>query len=228
MPGFLDLTETQLISFAQNYALKLAVHEPVLTTISPAHVTQANTNAIELAKAINTVNNIRGDAQEYTNVKNILLYSPAGTALPSLPTATAWTAFGLGTIAGMLAWYRDNAALVKADPLYTVAMGQDLGIIGTPDVPGITPPVLSGFAQAGYNVEVGWARGGHDGLRVRSQRGTEVTWTDLGTDMNPPFIDNRAPLVSGPPEERRFQAAYVDNDAVTTDWSATLTVIAHS
>lgn len=61
-----------------------------------------------------------------------------------------------------------------------------------------------------------------------SQRGTEVVWTDLGTDMNPPFVDNRAPLASGPPEERRYQAAYVDNDAATTDWSATLTVIAHS
>jgi len=58
--------------------------------------------------------------------------------------------------------------------------------------------------------------------------GAEANWTELGTDMSPPFMDNRAPLVSGPPEERRFQAAYVDNDEVTTDWSATLTVIAHS
>jgi hypothetical protein len=74
----------------------------------------------------------------------------------------------------------------------------------------------------------GWAKEGHDALRVRSQRGAEVAWTELGTDINPPFIDNRAPLVSGPPEERRYQAAYVDNDVVTTDWSATLTVIAHS
>lgn len=41
-------------------------------------------------------------------------------------------------------------------------------------------------------------------------------------------MHNRAPIASGPPEERRYQAAYVDNDAVKTDWSATLTVIAHS
>ena len=46
--------------------------------------------------------------------------------------------------------------------------------------------------------------------------------------MNPPFVDSRAPVTSGPPEERRYQAAYVDNDVGTTDWSATLTVIAHS
>jgi hypothetical protein len=41
-------------------------------------------------------------------------------------------------------------------------------------------------------------------------------------------MDNRAPVSSGPPEERRYQAAHEDNDAVTTDWSATLTIIAHS
>jgi len=228
MADFLDLTETELISFAQNFAVKLAVHDPVLTTITAADVTQASTNSTNLAAAVNTVNNIREDAQEYTNVKNIVLYSPLGTAVPTPPTATAYPLFGNGSIAGIIAWYRLMANRIKSDPGYTVAIGQDLGIIGTPDVPGTDPPVLSGLALTGYNVEVGWAKAGHDGLRVRSQRGAEVDWTDLGNDQFPPFVDNRAPLVSGPPEERRYQGAYVDNDAVTTDWSATLTVIAHS
>jgi len=69
-----------------------------------------------------------------------------------------------------------------------------LGIIGTPDVPGIDPPVLDGRALSCYNVEVGWARDGHDGIRFRGQRGAETAWTDLGTDMNPPFVDARADL----------------------------------
>ncbi|MFY9234808.1 MAG: hypothetical protein WAO58_10165 [Fimbriimonadaceae bacterium] len=229
MADFLRLTETEMIPFSQNYATKLAVWEPTLVTITPAHVVTANTLAIELPKAINAVNSIREDAKEYTNVKNILLYSPLGTALPGLPTATAWPAFGLGTIAGFLAWYRDNAALVKADPLYTIAIGQDLAIIGTGDAPGIVPPVLGpGFALPGYNCEMDWNKAGHQAVRLRSQRGAEVVWTEIGTDMSPPFIDNRPPLVFGPPEERRYQAAYVDNDAISTDWSATLTIVAHS
>ena len=40
MADFLNLTETQLISFAQNFAVKLAVHDLVLTTIAAANVTQ--------------------------------------------------------------------------------------------------------------------------------------------------------------------------------------------
>jgi len=228
MADFLDLTETELISFAQNFAVKLAVHEPALTTIGAADVTQANTNSTNLANAVNTVNNIREDAQEYTNVKDIVLYSPLGTPLPVPPTATAYPAFAPGSIMGLIAWYRQIANRIKADPGYTPAIGQDLGIVGTTSVPGTTPPVLTGTALPGYNVQVDWPRQGHDGLKVRSQRGAEATWTDLGTDMNPPFVDNRAPVTNGPPEARRYQAAYVDNDAVTTDWSATLTVIAHS
>lgn len=228
MAGFLDLTETELISFAQNFAVKLAVHDAVLTSILPADVTQAATNSTNLANAINTVNNIRSDAQEYTNVKNILLFSPLGTALPTAPSATAWPALGLGSIAGIIPWYRMIAARIKTDPGYTEAIGQDLGIVSSPDTPGIDPPVLSGVALPGYNVEVGWQRKGHDGIRVRSQRGTETVWTELGTDMTPPFVDNRAPIASGPPEERRYQAAYVDTDAVTTGWSSTLTVVAQS
>ncbi len=228
MADFLNLTETQLISFAQNFAVKLAVHDAVLTTISAGDVVQAATNSTNLANAVNTVNNIRDDAQEYTNVKAIVLYSDLGTPVPTPPTATAWPAFGLGSIAGIIAWYRVIAARIKTDPGYTDAIGHDLGIIGTTDTAGTTPPVLSGVAQSGYNVEVGWSKAGHDALRVRSQRGAETVWTDLGTDMNPPYVDNRAPVTSGPPEERRYQAAYVDNDAVTTGWSATLTVIAHS
>ena len=228
MADFLDLTETELISFAQNYALKLAVHEPVLDCITAAEVTKAGTASTVLANAINTTNNIHEDAQEYTNVKNIMLYSDLGTAVPTAPTATAYPAFGAGTFAGIIAWYRQQANRIKADNGYTTAIGQDLGIIGPSSAPGTTPPVLTGRALPGYNNEVGWPRAGHDGLRVRGQRGSETEWTDLGTDMNPPFIDSRPPLVSGPPEERRYQAAYVDNDAVTTDWSATLTVVAHS
>ena len=45
MLDYLALTETEKISFAQNFAVKLAVHEPVLTTIGAADVTQASFSA---------------------------------------------------------------------------------------------------------------------------------------------------------------------------------------
>jgi hypothetical protein len=228
MADFLNLTETQLISFAQNFSLKLGVHEPTLASITAGDVTQAGLNSTNVALCVNTVNNIREDAQEYTNVKNAMLYGDLNTALPTEPTATAWTPFADGSIAGLIAWYRMMANRIKADSGYTDAIGQDLGIVSTPDVPGATPPVLDGEALPGYNNRVGWSRDGHQALRVRRRRGSEVDFTEIATDMNPPFMDNDAPLVAGQAEPREYQGAYVDNDAITTDWSATITVIAHS
>ena len=228
MADFLQISEAQLIAFAQNFAGKLSSHEPDLDTIDAADVTQATTNATTLEQAIVTVNSIREDAQEYTDVKDALLYGDLGAPLPTAPTATDWPAFGVGAISGLIAWYRQIANRIKADPGYTPGMGEDLGIVGTTSAPGTTPPTITATALPGYNVEVGWSRQGHDGIRLRMQRGAETEWTDLGVDMNPPYTNNTPPLVAGQPEERRIQAAYVDNDATTTDWSATVTVVAHS
>ena len=41
-----------------------------------------------------------------------------------------------------------------------------------------------------------------------------------------PYIDTRAPLVADTPEERRFRAAHLDNNLITTGWSDTLVVTA--
>lgn len=42
------------------------------------------------------------------------------------------------------------------------------------------------------------------------------------------FAQSLAVKQVGSRKDRRYQAAYVGNDAITTDWSATLTVIGHS
>ena len=227
MADFLDLSEAQLIPFFQNLATKLAVHEATLTSVTAADVTQAGSNRDVVINALNAVNSIREDAKEYTQVKDVLLYALLGTALPTTPTATAWTALDpITDIAGILAWTRALANRIKADSAYTQAIGEDLGIVGTGSAPGTDVPVLKGAALIGYAVEVGWVKAGHDGLKIQGQRAGETTWTDLATDNFSPYVDNRPPLVADTPEERRYRAAYTDNDLVTTGWSDTLVVTA--
>lgn len=41
-----------------------------------------------------------------------------------------------------------------------------------------------------------------------------------------PYVDTRAPLVDGRPEERRYRIAYLDDDVITTGWQDPLVVIA--
>ncbi|MCH8273490.1 MAG: hypothetical protein IH851_01715 [Armatimonadetes bacterium] len=49
---------------------------------------------------------------------------------------------------------------------------------------------------------------------------------DLAVDTVSPYVDTRAPLVANTPEERRYQAAYLDDDLITSLWSDTLVVTA--
>jgi len=228
MSDFLDLTEAQLILFGQNFSVKLAVHDPILTTVVVGDLLTAAAVSTALTAALNAVNSIREDAKEYTRVKDILLYAPFGTPMPVAPTATAWPAFPAGTIAGMLAWYRAIANRIKADPAYTEAIGQDLGIVGTGSAPGTDPPVLNGRTLTGFLTEAGWNRDGHDAAKFQGQRGDETTWTDLGVDIFPPFLDNRAPLVADTLESRRYRAAFMDKDIVTTGWSDTIEIVAQA
>lgn len=226
MADFLDLTEAELIPWYQNYAAKLAVHDPTLDAITAADVTQAGVNATELENAITTGTQIREDAKEYTETKNIMLYSPAGTPMPVEPSASAWPPFALGAIAGVIPWARALASRIKADANFTAAIGDDLGIVGTGTVPGIDSPELKGKALTGYQTHIDWSRAGHDAVKIQSQRAGETTWTDLAVDTSSPYIDTRAPLVAGMPEERRYRAAYLDDDLITTGWSDTLVVTA--
>ena len=41
-----------------------------------------------------------------------------------------------------------------------------------------------------------------------------------------PYVDNRAPLQADTPEERRYRAAYLDDDVITTGCSDKLVVTA--
>jgi len=63
-------------------------------------------------------------------------------------------------------------------------------------------------------------------IALRSQRAAETPWAPLAFDTNSPYLDGRAPLVVGQPEQRRYRARYVDGDAPMGDWSDIVEVTA--
>lgn len=228
MADYLNIPEAELIAWFQNWAAKLAVHEPTITAIVLADVTQGASDSAEVENAVTTVLAIRSDKQEYTQTKDLMLHSPLGTALPVAPGATAWPAFGLGAAAAIIARTRALAGRIKTDAAYTTAIGEDLGIVGTAEPAGVNPPTMTGETLTGYQVQINWVKAGHDAVQIQSQRADEVVWVNLAIDTVSPYIDTRDPLVPNTPEERRYRAAYVDNDEITTGWSDTLVVTAQS
>ena len=82
-------------------------------------------------------------------------------------------------------------------------------------------------AENGFAVRMTFAMRGHDQLGIQSQRGSESTWSSLAFDTNSPYVDGRAPLVAGQPEQRRYRARFVDDDVPVGDWSDVVEVTAH-
>lgn len=104
---------------------------------------------------------------------------------------------------------RTLAKKFKLSPNYTVAKGQRLGIEGSEDTSVLTEPILTGEAKANGRVELDFPKKKSRGVNIYSKRGAETTYTFLARDTEAPYVDTRALLVAGQPEQRTYRAIYV-------------------
>lgn len=70
-----------------------------------------------------------------------------------------------------------------------------------------------------------WVKGKFDGVIIESQRADETAWTRLDRDFRSPFEDERPPLQTSKPEERRYRLRYFVDDESIGEWSDVLVVI---
>lgn len=102
---------------------------------------------------------------------------------------------------------------MKAHPNYTTEIGDGLGIEGT-DVtidPQNMKPSLTVSLEANQPV-VGFKKEGLTGISLYRKRGAETTFTFLGKDTYPPYLDSEPKLVEGQPEAREYKAFFLDGD----------------
>ena len=104
---------------------------------------------------------------------------------------------------------RNLAKKLKLSPNYTEAKGKRLGIEGVDSTTLLTEPTLTGTAKANGRVELDFPKSKSKGVNIYSKRGTETTLTFLARDTEAPYVDTRALLVPGQPEQRTFRAIYV-------------------
>jgi hypothetical protein len=106
---------------------------------------------------------------------------------------------------------RAQAKLIKANPAYTEAMGEDLGIIGVDtDFDNATAqPTLSVTNDGGTPV-ISFDKQQSNGVRLYCQRTGETTFTFLALDTHSPYHDTRPNITPGQPETRQYYAYYTD------------------
>jgi len=226
MADYLPRIETDLMVWFTDHAVGVATHGATVG-LAAADITQAATDDKTVTHAVNGRSLYNSKAQEFTAYKDILLYAPLNEPLPSTPTAPVVGALVGGALAACVARARQRAERIKSHPAYTTAIGEDCRIVPPVTPPGPTQPTLTAVPETSFVVRLTFAMRGHDQLEIHSQRAAETAWSSLAFDTNSPYLDGRAPLVAGQPEQRRYRARYVDNDVPVGDWSDTVEVTAH-
>ncbi|MCI0360695.1 MAG: hypothetical protein L0211_19635 [Planctomycetaceae bacterium] len=114
---------------------------------------------------------------------------------------------------------------VKAHGGYTIALGEQLGVVGPEDTTDLNTakPTLKATSVLAGAVTIGFNKSISSGIKIWSKRGAEPAFTFLATDTTSPYVDNRANLAAGP-ELRQYQAQYLDGDEAVGLVSDTLSV----
>lgn len=102
----------------------------------------------------------------------------------------------------------------KRLPTYTESIGEDLQIIGADSSfdPKTFKTTLTGNVYPG-RVEIGFIKGGTEGVNVYTRLKGQATWLKLSFDAHPPYVDNRPLAVASAPEHREYMAIGVLDDA---------------
>jgi len=214
MSEFLPRSDADLVIWLNNFALKFAANAVALGFL-PADVTAVQTDATTFQYLIQLVEASKDETRERVAYKDVLrdgmtVSVGLGSAPPTLPTVTLPPPPATLAAAGILPRLRALVRRIKVAAAYTVVLGLDLGIeasLPTPP-PATSKPTLTLRVLATGSVEIRWNKGVFDGVRVQSRRGTEVTWSELGTDARSPFTDTRANLVPTAPEVRLYRLVY--------------------
>lgn len=130
---------------------------------------------------------------------------------------------------------RALARRIKAHPAYTPALGEQLGIEAAAAGGGAMSalsaevaadkPVLKGQPLPNGAAEVKFTKGDSDGINLYSQRDGDAEMVFLARDTHSPYVDNRALLVAGKPEKRKYMARFLKNDQEYGSASDEMTVI---
>jgi hypothetical protein len=222
---WLPSRKDELLPWFNNFNTKLPGYATTLD-LSAEELTVVADDAAMVAFAVNHVAVFKAEQKEWVDFKNLVLYGPAGGPTPGVPTVPPITGPTL-VAPGIVQRTRALVTRIKAHPNYTEVIGEDLGVIGAEQAAvDEIKPTGKAAAQPNHEVVVSFVKSGHDGVDVESQRAAESAWTHLAFDGYSPYVDNRAPLTAGQPEERRYRLRYRDGDVPVGQYSDVFVVTA--
>lgn len=211
-----------LIPWHANFNVQ-ATATGVARGLTAGNVTQIAADNGIVAGIVNYQELVDSFAQAVTEYKAIMLRGDSTAPLPAVPTPPAAFVPGVGALPGIEERTRQFAAIIKAAPGYTQAIGELYGIVA-PAAPPAGVPEIVATALTASQVRLAISKAGYDVLAIDSKRGAG-TWEQIGISQTAEFIDTRAPLVAGQPELREYRCQGMENNARVGALSAVATAV---
>ena len=167
------------------------------------------------------------EVSERVAFKRLLRDGPTGSPTPAVPSAPSLSVpEGDVPAPGIVPRLSKLVQAIRNNPAYTESMGADMGIVPSgPSSSESLKPDASASAGMSSTVKVIFKKNGHDAVIIEGQRGSETGFAQLDKVMRSPWTDNRAPLVAGQPEIRKYRLCYCDGDEAVGDFSDVITVV---
>ncbi|MEX2244712.1 MAG: hypothetical protein WD716_12815 [Fimbriimonadaceae bacterium] len=212
---------TDLIPWHANFAVE-ATASGTTHGLTAGEVTQAGEDSNTVALLVNYSEAVDQFRQEVTEFRDAVLRGDPLLQKPTAPVAPATLTLGLAALPGIEARTREFSTRIKASSTYTTAVGEAYGIVGTSPAQGT--PSVAASPLTGSQVRLRIGKSGFSVLAVDSRRGGGA-WEQIGVSQTAEFIDTRAPLVAGQPEQREYRVQGMLNNARTGDPSDIVSVV---
>lgn len=222
---YLPTTDAELAVWYNNFNLKIPTYATLFGLVAGDTAAIANDTAA-IIYMINQVELSKVNTQDRVAYKDLIKKGPIGAVGGAYPGSfVPPTTPAVIVLPGINPRMRLLVKRLKAHPAYTVAIGEDLGIVRDVVVgPVIPKPTGSARSLIGSQVQIKFVKSTFSGVMVESKRGSETAWSVLGTYIRSPFVDTRAPLIAGQPEVRNYRMVYVVGNDQTGDASDVLVV----
>jgi len=228
MPGSpVPNNDNLLVPFLNNFVNKLNDHAATFG-IAPAEMTVLLNERDMLVYLIDTrLPMAKATVSATVEFKNLLKEGEPSAALPSpLPGTVALPSYPTAVPPlkpGIIKRLRKLVQTIKNHPNYTVAIGEELGILTGEGGGAAEAPELILLTDTAGNVSIGWNKEDWTGVKVQG-RTPGGAWGDLGTDLFSPWVDTRPLTVPGTPETREYRMFYLDGDELQPTPSDVLVV----
>lgn len=210
MSDYVKSDDLGLVIQLNNFKDKLPNYATVLG-LSAGTVTAAVNDATFFGFSVSAVETASTYKQSWTELKIAVRKGKDPGPIASFPTPVNILTTPTAVAPGVEERFRALVKQIKANPAYTQAMGEDLGIVAAANTAELTAPVLSVKLEGGIPV-IGFKKGKSGGIKLYSKRGAETEFSFLAIDTKSPYVDNRPNLNPATPETREYSAYFIVDD----------------